>query len=119
LLEGRRLRRCAPLARLYWPVLYSLSNAYCRIELDYELMSDKLTSFRDLAPDADRLAQMFEDYRANHLLYIYKYKLELELRRETGEETGRDSHRIRTGHLRSTKAIQKIKPKGAGSVVIH
>jgi hypothetical protein len=72
LLEGKRLRRCTPTARLFWPYLYCMSNGLCRLELDYELLADKLLNFRDMAPDADQVAQLFADYKKNHLIYTYQ-----------------------------------------------
>jgi hypothetical protein len=74
LLEGKRLRRCTPLARLFWPYLYCLSNGLCRIELDCELLADKLLTFRDMAPDAEQITEMFAGFEKNHLIYIYQFK---------------------------------------------
>ena len=74
LLEGKRLRRCAPLSRLYWPYLYCMANGLCRLELDYDLLAERLFSFRNMAPDAAGVEQLFADYEKNHLIFIYQNK---------------------------------------------
>jgi hypothetical protein len=72
LLEGRRLRRCRPRSRLFWPVLFAMSNAYCRLELDLDLLAEKLLTFSDMAPDAAQVNEMLLDYQNNHLLFVYE-----------------------------------------------
>lgn len=72
LLEGRRLRKCSPLARLFWPYLFSMSNGFARLELDYELLEERLFSFKELRPDAKKLEQIFTEYANNHLILLYE-----------------------------------------------
>jgi hypothetical protein len=71
LFEGRRLRRCSPLARLYWPYFFALSNGYLRIELDYNLLEERMFTLRDYAPSAKAIEGFFDEYRENHLIFIY------------------------------------------------
>jgi hypothetical protein len=74
LLEGKRLRKCSPRARLFWPFLFAMSNGYARLELDYELLEDKLHFFRDEAPDAAELHQFCTEFENNHLMFLYEVK---------------------------------------------
>jgi hypothetical protein len=46
LLRGKRLRRCTPRARLFWPWLMLMSGGAARLELDYELLSERFVSFK-------------------------------------------------------------------------
>ena len=72
LFKGKRLRKCSAPARWRWPYLFLLSNGYARIELDYECLADEFSSFRESAPTPDELRETFGEFRANHLLYLYK-----------------------------------------------
>ena len=72
LFKGKRLRKCSPAARWRWPYLFLLSNGYARIELDYECIADEFSSFRESAPTPDELRETFGEFRANHLLYVYR-----------------------------------------------
>jgi hypothetical protein len=72
LFKGKRLRKCSAPARWRWPYLFLLSNGYARIELDYECIADEFSSFRESAPTPDELRETFAEFRANHLLYVYK-----------------------------------------------
>jgi len=71
LLEGKRLRRCSPRARLFWPYLFLMANGYARIELDYELLEEKFLAFRNQAPDREEIEKFYAEYAANHLIYTY------------------------------------------------
>jgi len=72
LFKGKRLRKCSAAARWRWPYLFLLSNGYARIELDYECIADEFSSFRESAPTPDQLRETFAEFRANHLLYVYR-----------------------------------------------
>jgi hypothetical protein len=73
LLDGKRLRKCSSRARLFWPWLYALSNGYVRLELDFELLSERLVSFKEDAPTAEELEKWFrDDYAKNNLIFIYE-----------------------------------------------
>lgn len=72
LFKGKRLRKCSPKARLYWPYLFLLSNGYARIELDYEAISDEFSSFRESAPTSDEIREILTEFSANHLLLVYR-----------------------------------------------
>jgi len=71
LFKGKRLRRCSPMARWYWPYLFLLSNGFARIELDYECIADEFGSFRGAAPTVEDIAQAFVQYREHHLIFVY------------------------------------------------
>ncbi len=71
LFNGRRLRRCSPMARLYWPYLFLLSNGYARIELDFDALAYHFASFRDSAPTTGQIKGYFEEYEASHLVLCY------------------------------------------------
>ena len=71
LFKGKRLRKCSAAARLHWPYFYLLSNGYARIELDYESMADEFSSFRSSAPAPQEIEEMFSEFLANHLIFVY------------------------------------------------
>ena len=71
LLEGRRLRRCSPQARLFYPYFVALSNGFGRIELYYELISEKLSGFKEAAPLPTAIEAYFEEYRSQKLIFVY------------------------------------------------
>ncbi len=71
LFKGKRLRKCSPKARLYWPYLFLLSNGYARIELDYEAIGDEFSSFRETAPTSEEVREILTEFSANHLLFVY------------------------------------------------
>ena len=71
LLEGKRVRKLPLKARLYFPLLLGLSNTFARLELDYELLADKLASFRDPDADAASIAGWFREFEKVKLAFIY------------------------------------------------
>ncbi len=71
LFKGKRLRKCSPQARLYWPYLFLLSNGYARIEIDCEAISDEFSSFRESAPTSEEIREILAEFSANHLLFVY------------------------------------------------
>lgn len=71
LFKGKRLRKCSANARWRWPYLFLLSNGYARIELDYECITDEFSSFRKFAPTSEELRQVFAEFQANHLIFVY------------------------------------------------
>jgi hypothetical protein len=71
LLEGKRVRKLPLKARLYFPLLLGLSNTFARLELDYELLADKLASFHDPDADAASIAEWFREFEKVKLAFIY------------------------------------------------
>ncbi len=72
LLGGKRINRCAAEARWRFPYYFLLSNAYARIELDYEAIALHFVSFRGSAPTAEEIESDFKEYIANHLIFVYQ-----------------------------------------------
>jgi hypothetical protein len=72
LLGGKRINRCAAEARWHFPYYFLLSNAYARIELDYESIALHFVSFRGSAPTAEDIEIDFKAYIANHLIFVYR-----------------------------------------------
>jgi|GEM_PF-3706656 len=71
LFNGKRLRRCSALARLYWPYLFLVSNGFARIELDFDAISHTFASFGAAAPSSAEIAGYFSEYEKNDLLYPF------------------------------------------------
>ncbi len=69
LLEGKRMRKLTLKPRLYYPLLQGMSNIFARIELDFDLLQDKLATYRD--PDAANVADWFREYEQNKLVFVY------------------------------------------------
>jgi hypothetical protein len=72
LLGGKRINRCAAEARWRFPYYFLLSNAYARIELDYEAIALHFVSFRGGAPTAEDIENDFKAYIASHLIFVYQ-----------------------------------------------
>ncbi len=72
LFNGKRLRRCSLMARLYWPYFYSLANGFGRIELDFEALSFSFASFGAEAPTSAAIEGYFDEYLTAHLLFVYQ-----------------------------------------------
>lgn len=79
LLEGKRVRKLPLKARLYYPLLLGLSNTFARLELDYDLLTARLASFRDPEADAGNIANWFKEYEKAKLVLVY-----------TGNDAGAD-----------------------------
>jgi|SRR5271157_5162782 len=82
LLNGRRLRRLSPESHALWPFVFSLaSERYARLEIDPELILDRLGHLRDLLrketdPYEDqlppeRLTRIVDEYVACNLAFPY------------------------------------------------
>jgi len=72
LLGGKRINRCAAEARWRFPYYFLLSNAYARIELDYEAIALHFVSFRGNCPTAEDIEKDFKAYISNHLIFVYQ-----------------------------------------------
>jgi hypothetical protein len=71
LFNGKRLRRCSTMARLYWPHLFLIANGFARIELDFDSIAFDFASFGASAPTGTEITNYFEEYEKNHLLFAY------------------------------------------------
>jgi hypothetical protein len=71
LMWGRRLRKLSLKARLYYPLMLSITNFYARVELDYDAILAQLSTFRDQDLTPANLASWFEEYKEANLVFLY------------------------------------------------
>ncbi len=73
LFNGQRLQRCSDAARLMWPYLFLAANGFGRFEVDYgRTVSEVFRKFSKI-PSEVEYAACIEEYRQNHLLFLYRF----------------------------------------------
>lgn len=71
---GRRISRCSDLARLHWVYLYSWSNSFARIEVDYGAIRGTVyATFKD-PPSEENLLCFFAEYHNHRLGFLYRHE---------------------------------------------
>ena len=77
LFNGKRLRRCSNLARLYWPYLFLGSNGFGRFEVNYtRIVGRCFATFRPLPTEAE-LEGYIREYCGNNLLFVWNHESQL------------------------------------------
>lgn len=101
LFHGERLHRCSPTARLWWPHFFIASNACARLRLHYPDFLRTVFDGFAAPPSAEQVAAMFEEYRRNYLVFLY--------RTESGEVWGQWDTETNS-YLRFNKEASRTSP---------
>ncbi len=72
LYNGRRLRRCSNMARLYWPHVFLAANGFGRFEIDHARIIGRAFLTFNPQPSEPELTGYIREYAENHLLFIYQ-----------------------------------------------
>jgi|SRR5665213_319537 len=75
--NGDRMARLSLMARLNWPVLFLLGNAYGRLEINYaKIISTAYSRFPEV-PTADQIHEWVSEYHSSYLLFLYQHESEV------------------------------------------
>ncbi|KKM01373.1 hypothetical protein LCGC14_1795050 [marine sediment metagenome] len=70
--NGRRMRNCSDIARLYWPPLFLAADGFGRLELDIESLIYRCFRGFKTPPTEEQVVGSFMEYKENHLAFLYE-----------------------------------------------
>src|SRR5690348_7388959 len=71
---GDRMARLSTMARLYWPYMFLLSNAFGRFEVSYpKIISRAYSTFSEI-PTVDEIHGYVSEYHSAYLLFLYRHE---------------------------------------------